>query len=327
MEQEGMNQARESTHRISTNKSVQAVVVDQDVVFAGLQGGIIAAYSLETYELLANVYAHEESVLGLALSEGKELLFSTGADSVVKVWSTDTLECLYSLYSTHEIGDVFCISHSARRATLFYGAQNGSISWFRLKSDDLTSPRVAFSPGSHKHRFFDSRGPGGTLTSLQLRDADVQSLHQAGERLTLRSDQYQSYAHTSYVYSSVLAKGLFRHDAEEEVLITGGGGGSIRLWKIDDLNEAGVVPVLRFKNKGFSVLDMAYSFPFLYVGLSEGHVNVYNLSSNQLIQRLNAGTADITQVTFNQGIICCGTSDGLIKVCFPGYDDDGLTMI
>jgi di- and tripeptidase len=317
MEQEGTSEAKESTHRISTSKSIQAVVVDQDVLFAGLQGGIIAAYSLETYEILSNVYAHEESVLGLALSEGKELLFSSGADSVVKVWSTNTLECLYSLYSMYEVGDVFCISHSARRATLFYGSQNGSISWSRLKSDDLTSPKVAFSPGSRKHRFFDSRGPGGTLTSLQLRDADTQPLHQTGERLTLRSDQYQSYAHTSYVYSSVLAKGLFRHDAEEEVLITGGGGGSIRLWKIDDLAKAGLVPTFRFKNKGVSVLDMAYSFPFLYAGLSEGNVNVYNLSSNQLIQRLNAGTADISQVTFNQGIICCGTSDGFIKVRYP----------
>lgn len=316
MDQDGKFETnlKESAHRLSTTKSVQAIVVDQDVLFAGLQGGVIAAYSLETYELLATVYAHEESVLGLALSEGNDLLFSTGADSVVKVWSTDTLDPLYSLYSTHEIGDVFCIAHSARRETLFYGSQNGSISWFRLKSDELTSPRVAFAPGSRKHRFFDSRGPGGSLTTLQLRGADDQSAQASGQRLTLRSDQYKPYAHTSYVYSMLLAKGLSRRDVEDEVLITGGGGGSVRLWKMDDLHQAGLTASFRFKNKNVSVLSMSYSFPFLYAGLSEGTVNVYNLSSSQLIQRLTVGSADITQIGFSQGIICCGTSDGLIKV-------------
>lgn len=43
------------------------------------------AWSLETYDLVLSVHAHKESVLGLYLSEDRELLFSSGGDSVVNV--------------------------------------------------------------------------------------------------------------------------------------------------------------------------------------------------------------------------------------------------
>ena len=77
---------KESVHRITSAGSVQALAIDQDVLFAGLQGGTISAYSLDTYELLSSISAHDESVLSLTLSDDHELLFSSGADSVVKVW-------------------------------------------------------------------------------------------------------------------------------------------------------------------------------------------------------------------------------------------------
>jgi di- and tripeptidase len=312
---EDASQGKESAHRITASGSIQALAVDHDVLFAGLQGGIIAAYALDTYELLSSVHAHEESVLGLSLSDEHDLLFSTGADSVVKVWSSHSLAPLYSLHSYHEVGDIFCVCHSSRKETAFFGAQNGSISWYHLKSGGLTSPRVSFSHSSRKHRFFDSRGPGGSLTSLQVRDASGQPTKPAGHRLTIRSVQYQPYAHKSYVYCMLLVKGLFRHDEEVEVLITGGGGGDIKLWRIDDLEETGLTQLFQFKNKGASVFSLAYSGSFLYVGLSEGAVHVYNLSSCQLVQRLSTGTADVSQIQIHKGMMCCGTSDGWVKAC------------
>ena len=40
---------------------------------------------MDTYELILSVHAHEESVLGLYLSEDGDFLFSSGGDSVVNV--------------------------------------------------------------------------------------------------------------------------------------------------------------------------------------------------------------------------------------------------
>ena len=304
-----------SVHRITSAGSVQALGIDQDVLFAGLQNGAISAYSLDTYELLSSIFAHDESVLSLTLSDDHELLFSTGADSVVKVWSAQSLESLYSLYPFHEIGDIFCVAHSSRKQTAFFGAQNGSVSWHRLKSDTMTSPKPMFSPISLKHRFFDSRGPGGSMSALQRRTTNVDGVKSAGQKVMLQSDDYKAYAHTGYIYSMLLAKGLFRHDEEEEVLITAGGGGNVKLWKIDSLADTGLVQLCQFKNKGYSALSLAYSGSFLYVGLSEGTAHVYDLASCQLVQRLNLGTADVTQIQLSQNMICCGTSDGWIKVC------------
>ncbi len=309
---------KERVHRVTSVGSVQALVIDQDVLFAGLQGGTISAYTLDTYELLSSVTAHEESVLSLTLSDDHELLFSAGADSVVKVWLAQSLEPLHSLYPFHEIGDIFCVAHSFRKETAFFGAQNGSISWHRLKSETLVSPKFMSSP-SRKHRFFDSRGPGGSMSALQKRDANGDSGKSAGQKVTLQSDQYKAYAHNGYIYSMLLAKGLFQHDREEEVLITAGGGGDIKLWKIDTLLDTTLVQMFQFKNKGYSALSLAYSGTFLYAGLSEGAAHVYNLSSCQLVQRLNTGTSDISQIQVSQDMICCGTSDGWIKVCMVAF--------
>lgn len=304
------------SHRIEAPGSVQAVAVDDDVLFAGVQGGSIVAWSLETYERLATVRAHKESVLGLALSDDRSLLFSTGADSVVNVWSTQTLQRLYSLYSHFEIGDVFCIVHSTKKQTLLWGAQNSSLQWHRLSTDaTIKSPTAAFSPGSRKHRFFDSLGPGGSVNVISDEDGTAGLLNDLGGRaLTIPSRNYLPYAHKSYVYCMLLIKGLFTHDREEEVLVTGAGDGTIKLWSLDSLGTEGLVLISKFKNAGSNVLSLSYRGSFLYAGLSDGVANVYNLASNQLVQRLQIGHGDISQILVSADSILCGTSLGLVKV-------------
>lgn len=309
-------QVKIPVHRIEAPGSVQAVAVDDDVLFAGVQGGSIVAWSLETYELLATVPAHKESVLGLALSDDRSLLFSTGADSVVNVWSTQTLQRLYSLYSHFEIGDVFCIVHSTKKQILLWGAQNSSLQWHRLSTDaTIKSPTATFSPGSRKHRFFDSLGPGGSVNVISDEDGTAGLLNNLGGRaLTIPSRNYLPYAHKSYVYCMILIKGLFTHDREEEVLVTGAGDGTIKLWSLDSLGSEGLVLITKFKNSGSNVLSLSYRGSFLYAGLSDGVANVYNLASNQLVQRLQIGHGDISQILVSTDSILCGTSQGLVKV-------------
>ena len=299
-------------HCINTLGSVQALVVDDDVLFAGLQGGLIAVYSLDTYELLSTVHAHEESVLSLTLSEDHRILISSGADSTVNIWSVRTLEQLYSIHSYFEIGDVFCTVYSARHHTVIFGTQNGSISWYHVGDKDrLQTPRA--SSTAREHRFFDSRGPGGSTNALQQLNGNTQTPHSSVHSVTIPSTSYKPFAHKSYVFSMLLAKGLFHHDNEEEVLITSGGGGTIKLWRIDALEDDQLQSSFQFKNKGTSVLSLACSGPFLYAGLADGNAHVYNLASCQLIQKLNVGLGEVSQIQVRPRAILCGTSQGWVK--------------
>lgn len=308
-----MAESKEPVHRIEASGSVQALALDHDILFAGLQGGIIAAYSVDTYELVSAVQAHEDSVLGLHLCSQHDLLFSTGADSVVNVWSTQSLQPLYSLHSHFEVGDVFCICYSTRTRTVFFGAQNGSLGWYQLHNHQNGDHRdVVFSPGTRKHRFFDSLGPGGSQDPLQLRGPNG-AVKAGGYRVVIPPENYRAYSHKSYVYSMLLAKGLFQHDHDEEVLITAGGGGTIKLWKLEDLNAGRLLELFKFQHKESSVLSLAYSGSFLYAGLANGIAHIYNLSSCQLVQKLTVGLGQVTQIQISCGSIICGTSDGWLK--------------
>ncbi|KPI34446.1 putative di- and tripeptidase DUG2 [Cyphellophora attinorum] len=282
-------------HRITVTGSVQALVIDDDILFAGLDGGLIAAYSLDTFDLVSQVQAHEDSVLGLDLCAQQELLFTT---------------------TQHKIAfrDRRCVlrAYSARTSLAFFGAQNGSLSWYRVPEgrNGVPVPETPFSPVARKHRFFDSFGPGGTQDPLQLRGPNG-TLKVGGRRHTVHLENYQAYSHKSYVFAMVLAKGLFQHDAEEEVLITGGGGGTIKLWRIE-ATSSGVLELFKLRNKGLSVLSLAYSGSFLYAGLSGGVVHIYNLSSCQLVHKLRVGQDDVLQTQISCGSVIAGSSGGLL---------------
>lgn len=101
-------------------------------------------WSLDTYELLATISAHGGSVLSLFVSPDKKLLFSSAGDAIVnvrypplpthvgyaytaQVWCTASFDRLYSLFSTYDVGDVFCVTYSAGLQTVYLGAQNTSI--------------------------------------------------------------------------------------------------------------------------------------------------------------------------------------------------------
>jgi WD40 repeat protein len=112
----------------------------------------------------------------------------------------------------------------------------------------------------------------------------------------------------------LLATGLFEHNPNQEILITAGGGGTIKLWSLDTIGYGRPQLLEKFKNKGLSVLSLAYKAPFLYAGLSGGIAHIYNLASRQLVQKLNLGHGDILQVQISNGSAICGTSEGWVAV-------------
>jgi len=250
-------------------------------------------------------------VLGLNLSQDRNLLFSCGVDSVVNVWDSSSLRRLYSLHSPFEVGDIFCVAYSQRLKTVFSGAQNSSIQWHHFVSPTIDEPAENGVPTSRKHRFFDSLGPGGVPTAHSNgTEGPIRAI--GGQAITISPACYKAYAHKSYIYSMILAKGLLEDGTDQEVLITADGKGTIKLWTTGALGDAGLQLLHKLKSKGSSVLNLAYKAPFLYAGLSNGQAHIYNLISQQLVQKLDACDTGITQIQILGSDFFCGANGGSV---------------
>ncbi|KAJ5595211.1 uncharacterized protein N7459_001419 [Penicillium hispanicum] len=308
-------------HRVLASRSVLALVIDEECVFAGLQGGDIVAWSLETYDLVLSAHAHKESVLALYLSDDGNLLFSTGGDSVINVWSTKTFERLYSIYSHHDVGDIFTLVYSAANQTIYCGAQNTSIQWCDLSEEGSTlNQSSATHPSKRTHRFFDSRGPDGTRAP---RPSDgAHSISEGGRVLTFKRDHHKLFAHHGYVYSMLLVKGLIESAPSEEALLTGAGDGVVKLWRLGQEPGAAPTQIAKLQN-GDPVLSIAVEGSLLYCGLAGGALNIWNLDSQQLVKRIVRHTGDLWAVHVIQGVAICGDSTGVVKKFNSRFEEVG----
>ncbi|EEH38280.2 WD repeat-containing protein [Paracoccidioides lutzii Pb01] len=310
-------------HRVQAVRSVLALVIDEECVFAGLQGGDIVAWSLETYELILSVKAHQESVLGLYLSDDGSLLFSSGGDSVVNVWSTRTFERLYSIYSHHDVGDIFTAVYSTKLKTVYCGAQNTSIQWCDVQLEAHPTPPAGVHPSSRRHRFFDSKGPGGTVTLNPDVSEAAAKLGHGGQTLTFKRDHHKPYAHNGYIYCMLLIRGLEEWANGDEVLLTGSGDGSVKLWELGNGPDGSPLELAEFKNGSDSVLSIAVDGAFLYCGLSGGAVYIWNLDSRQIIRKLTAHSGDLWAIDVVGGITITGDSSGVIRKFNSRFEEIG----
>ncbi|OQD67217.1 hypothetical protein PENDEC_c041G04022 [Penicillium decumbens] len=308
-------------HRVVASRSVLALVIDEECVFAGLQGGDIVAWSLETYDLVLSVHAHKESVLGLYLSEDGNLLFSSGGDSVINVWSTRTFERLYSIYSHHDVGDVFTVAYSSMNQTIYCGAQNTSIQWCDLSEEGSAFNQASSAhPPKRTHRFFDSKGPDGSRAPGSSDGA--QSVSEGGQILTFKRDHHKLFAHHGYVYSMLLVKGLIESAPSEEALLTGAGDGVVKVWRLGQKPAAVPTQIAKFQN-GESVLSIAVEGSLLYCGLVGGVLNIWNLDSHQLVKRIARHTGDLWAVDVIGGVAICGDSTGTVKKFNSRFEEVG----
>ena len=312
-------------HRIKGQKSILALLVSDAKIHAGTQGGDLLVWSLTTFELLHSIHAHRGSLLGFCLSADKRLLFSSGGDAIVNVWCTESFRRLYSIYSRYDIGDVFCVSYSSDLETVYLGSQNTSLQWYHLSDRDRKpAPDPAAHPFSRNHRFFDSKGPTGVVSSTPrpLSASELRAL--GGRDLEIDKEHTIQYAHYGYVYCTLLAKGLSCSSSSSsnkhggsECLISGGGDGVVKVWPLDAVDGAVVAHPICLENGDDSILTIALDGTLLYSGRLEGDVNVWDLDTRQLIRRVKACTGDVLTLAVGHDLIFCGDARGTAKVGGP----------
>ncbi|KAI5807338.1 hypothetical protein DFH27DRAFT_315009 [Peziza echinospora] len=297
-------------HRVKHDNSILALAVSNSLglIYAGTGGGEVLAWSIETYELVGTMNNHTGGVLALCLSEDEKLLFSSGGDAIVNVWDAVGFKILYSIYSTFDVGDVFCISYSSKSQTAYFGAQNTSIQWYDLKARDQSpKPTLKNHPSRRNHRFFDSTGPGG---KTRPRTHEVASI-QESRLLEIDPNNIVQYAHYSYVYCMQIVRGLSGGD-EAETLLSGGGDGDVKLWNIDPKTSK-ISERHTLKGSDSGVLSLAVRETFLYCGLTDGEINIWDLDTYQMIRCVKSHCDDVLAMAVWGNNIFSGSSTGYTK--------------
>lgn len=123
------------------------------------------------------------------------------------------------------------------------------------------------------------------------------------------------YAHYSYVYCMQLVKGFGGSGEDCETLFTGGGDGDVKLWNIDpQTSRISEKQTLHGGDSG--VLSMGVRETFLYCGLTDGEINIWDLDTYQLIRNVKAHQEDVLTMSVWGNNIFSGSASGYTKVCW-----------
>jgi di- and tripeptidase len=238
------------------------------------------------------------------------------------VWHAETFENLYTIYSTFDVGDVFCVAFSSLLQTAWFGAQNTSIQWYDLQKKDRRRPSLTSHPSKRIHRFFDSKGPGGRCTPRPEEDGVVSVASTAMKMLEVEPSNIVQYAHFGYVYCMLLVPASQIGQGEGEVLLSGGGDGDVKLWSIDDAT-GGISELQTLRGGDSGVLSMVVKDTLLYCGLTDGEICIWDLDTLQLVRTVKAHCDDVLTLSVKGDCIFSGSASGYVRVhllLFPAYD-------
>ncbi|KAI7201475.1 glutathione degradosome [Hortaea werneckii] len=305
------------SHRLRHSSSILAIALSDEEIYAGTQAGEILVYGLNTYERKAVIEGHRGSVLGLCLARDEGLLFSSAGDRIVNVWSTRDWSRKCCLFSSYDVGDIFCVVYSSALQTIYLGAQNTSIQWCnQAQKGTPKCPRRNIHPSLRDDPFFDSAGPGGIRTPRPA-EADITPRHaKGGELLEIGKENVRHFAHYGYVYCMLLVKDGVPESAGNEVLITGGGDGVIKLWKLSRAQEGAPEELFALddgREEGHSIHSIALDGTFLYSSRSGGEIDVWDLETRQLIRNLKAHRDDVLTLTVGGGFMFSAAVTGYVR--------------
>lgn len=108
---------------------------------------------------------------------------------------------------------------------------------------------------------------------------------------------------------------LLAGNTQEEVLISGGGDGTIKVWALNE--PSGAIEELYTLEDGRdqveSVLSIALDGTFLYAGRADGEVNLWDLETKQLVRNLRTRTDDVLALSVGGGFIFCAGLSGVVE--------------
>ena len=304
------------SHRLRHNSSILAIVLSDRYIYAGTQRGEILVYCLRSYERHALIWGHRGSVLGLYLSPDQTLLLSSAGDRLVNVWNTHDLSRSCCIYSPYDVGDVFCVAYSATLRSVYFGAQNTTIQWCSQDQRSAsTGARRQSNLAMRSDPFFDSRGPGGVATPKPADSNIIPKDAKGGEVLEVGRESVRHFAHYGYVYCMLLTTGL-PEALGKEVLISGGGDGNVKVWKLDEDRGGAIEELYNLddgREEGHSILTMAIDGTFLYTGRNGGEINVWDLETRQLVRNIKAHRDDVLTLSIGAGFLLSGSVTGYIR--------------
>ncbi|RLV96264.1 putative di- and tripeptidase DUG2 [Spathaspora sp. JA1] len=269
------------------------------LLFCGTQDGKILVYDLNNYSLTKEIDAggqqHQPpSILTICLSRDENYLFVAGSDSLIKVFDlNNNFHCTHIIYSLVDIGDIFSIAWCDELSTVFVGAQNASILWCKLSFDrnsPVSSSNIERLPSFRYDKFFDSKGPGGSQNTLQTKHEIYRKNSSSTTRnsphtkhlklIETKCEDIIRFAHNGYVYCLDIVTAEIGDFHQRKYLISGGGDGLINIWSADTGRPKKLTSLANEE----SVLSMTVHCSLLYVGLGNSCVNVWDLTTLQLIR-------------------------------------------
>jgi di- and tripeptidase len=274
-------------------------------LFCGTYDHQILVLDIETFEKKYILRGHTGSVLCLTKSNDEKYLFSGGSDSLVKVWDIREMKETHTIYSLVDIGDIFSLCWCNENSTIYFGCQNASILFVEFNSMMHTGDPNSL-PSNRFDKFFDSKGPTGVISSSK------KAIEPESARLIeVPSSSIITYAHNGFIYDMKLY--------DQNKLISGGGDGIVNIWDLSG-DRPSVIETL---DNDESVLSLALHENFLYCGLTNGQLKLWDLQTSQQMMTLQSeddekDEDDTLSIAATNYCIFKASKDGVSKWKFGG---------
>jgi di- and tripeptidase len=138
-----------------------------------------------------------------------------------------------------------------------------------------------------------------------------------GQNLEIDKQDVRQFAHYGYVNCMLLGRDILPESPADEVLVSGGGDGHIKFWKIDSKRNGAISEIYTLEDgteDGGSILSLARDGTFLYSGRLGGEINVWDLETRQLVRSLKAQTGDVLTLSLGGGLLFVGGVEGVVQV-------------
>ena len=124
----------------------------------------------------------------------------------------------------------------------------------------------------------------------------------------------------------LLVTSLGSDESDDELLISGGGDGVIKIWTLDRESGGSISDPISLENGDESVLTMVLDGALLYSGRLDGEMNVWDIETRQLVRRVKAHSADTLTLAFGHGLVFAGGANGIAKVIKLFWPVNALLM-